>query len=114
VNDVDRAFFADPDITADLIRRGGLLLYRRGGEILGCGLAEPVIPGRADVDIGMVVAPAHRGHALGAYIIAHLKRACLERGERPICGHHVDNLASQRSLERAGFASRHRLVEFRL
>lgn len=114
VNDVDRAFFSDPEVTAELIGKGGLLLYLRDGEILGCGLAERVIAGRPDIDIGMAVAHAHRGHGLGAYIIAHLKRVCLDRGERPICGHHAKNHASRRSLERAGFASRHRLVEFRL
>jgi predicted GNAT family acetyltransferase len=73
-----------------------------------------IVPGRDDLDIGMVVDPRRRRRGHGAYIVAHLKAHCLAKGWRPICCCAVDNPASQRTLERAGFASRDRLVEFGL
>jgi GNAT superfamily N-acetyltransferase len=97
----------------DYISTDGLLIYQtREGVALGAGVMKRVVAGRDDFDIGMVVHPEHRRQGQGAYIIAHLKSHCLEQGLRPICGCSVDNLASQRTLERGGFASRHRLVEF--
>jgi len=112
---VDPSFFDDDQVTAALIAENGLFFYQQEGEgLLGCGLLKRLVDGRDDFDLGMAVAPQRRGQRLGAYIIAHLKTLCLNRGVRPICGHHVSNVASQRSLERAGFAALHRLVQFEL
>jgi len=108
-------FFDGPAEIEDYIAAGGLMIYEAGdGAPLGAGVMKPVVPGRDDVDIGMVVDRRRRRRGHGAYIIALLKAHCLARGWRPICGCAIDNLASQRTLERAGFASRHRLVEFEL
>lgn len=108
-------FFDGPAEIEDYIRSDGLMIHEtREGVALGAGVMKRVVANRDDVDVGMVVHPEHRQRGHGAYIIAHLKSQCLARGSRPICGCSVDNVASQRTLERAGFASRHRLVEFRL
>jgi GNAT superfamily N-acetyltransferase len=108
-------FFDDAAEIEDYIVADGLMIYEASdGAQLGAGVMKHVVDGRNDVDIGMVVAPAHRHKGHGAHIIAHLKSHCLARRLRPICGCAVDNLASQRTLERAGFASRHRLLEFQL
>ncbi len=91
----------------------GLMVYRdAGGNLIGAGVFKPVVDGMDGVDIGMVVSPRHRRRGYGAYMVRHLKAHCLARGWRPICGCSIDNIASQRALERAGFASAHRLVEF--
>jgi GNAT superfamily N-acetyltransferase len=108
-------FFDGPAEIEDYTAAGGLMIYEAAdGVPLGAGVMKRVVPGRDDVDIGMVVDPGRRRRGHGAYIIAHLKAHCLARGWRPICGCAVDNLASRRTLERAGFASRHGLVEFEL
>jgi GNAT superfamily N-acetyltransferase len=108
-------FFDGPAEIEDYIAAGGLMIYEAGdGAPLGAGVMKRVVPGRDDVDIGMVVDPGHRRQGTGAYIVAHLKAYCLAKGWRPICGCAVHNLASRRTLERAGFASRHGLVEFEL
>jgi GNAT superfamily N-acetyltransferase len=108
-------FFDGPAEVEDYIASDGLMVYgRRDGVPLGAGVMKRVLADRNDVDIGMVVDPQHRRRGHGAYIIAHLKAYCLARGLRPICGCAVDNVASQRALERAGFASRHAIIEFEL
>jgi RimJ/RimL family protein N-acetyltransferase len=108
-------FFDDEAEIAAYQAAQGLIVYRRGdGELIGAGVFETVIAGMDGVDIGMVVSPRHRGRGYGVHIVRHLKAHCLDRGWRPICGCAIDNLASQRTIERAGFASLHTLVEFAL
>jgi len=110
----DDFFEGAPEIEAYLAA-GGLMVYRRPeGELVGAGVMKRVIPGVDGVDIGMVVAPAHRRRGYGVHIVSHLKAHCLASGWRPICGCAIDNHASQRTLERAGFASLHSSVEFAL
>jgi GNAT superfamily N-acetyltransferase len=108
-------FFDNAAEIEDYIATDGLMIFEADdGVALGAGVMKRVVAGRDDVDIGMVVDPGFRRKRHGAYIVAHLKAYCLARGLRPICGCAVDNVASQRTLERAGFASRHRLLEFQL
>jgi GNAT superfamily N-acetyltransferase len=108
-------FFDGPSDVEDYIGCDGLMIYEaRDGAPLGAGVMKRVVAGRDDIDIGMVVDPERRRSGYGAYIVAHLKAYCLGRGWRPICGCSIDNVASQRTLERAGFASRHRLLEVQL
>lgn len=106
-------FFDDHSEIITYIDSGGLIVYRdRQGKLIGAGVMRDVIPGRAGTDIGMVVTPALRRSGYGTYIIRHLKQSCLERGLLPICGCDADNIASQRTLQRAGFASIHQLLKF--
>jgi GNAT superfamily N-acetyltransferase len=106
-------FFDDLDEVERYLAEGTLHLYETaGGELLGCGIRTRVIPGDDAVDIGMVVARSHRRRGLGGYIVSHLKRHCLDAGDRPIAGCSTDNLASRRALENAGLATTHSLVDF--
>jgi RimJ/RimL family protein N-acetyltransferase len=117
--DVDRllavheGFFDSADEIERYAHEAGLFLYESpAGELLGCGLIKRITPWRDEVDVGMLVAPAHRGRGLGAQIVGDLAARCREVGGLPVCGCDVDNLASRTSLERAGFRSEHRLLEF--
>jgi len=106
-------FFDGLDEVEGYIRDGGLFLYEtKDGPLLGCGIVKRIVPSRAFFDVGMVVAPAHRGRRLGAHIVAHLTTYCLDAGYRPVCGCDANNVASRRTLERAGFVTAHSLVEF--
>ena len=62
-------------------------------------------------DVGMVVAQSYRGRGLGSSVLLHLKEHCYEMGWKPICSCTVDNLASKKAIERAGFLSEHRMVK---
>ncbi len=81
-------------------------------EIIGCGIFSRIIKNRPDFDIGMVVHPKYRRKGFGTYIINHLKNYCLENNWRPICGCAIENIGSRRTLEKAGFISKHNLIQF--
>ena len=106
-------FFDDRPEIEGFLAAEGLLVYRDAhGDLIGAGVIKQVVAGIDGFDIGMVVAPRYRRRGYGAHIVRSLKAHCLARGWRPICGCAHDNFASRRTLERAGFASVHRLVEF--
>jgi GNAT superfamily N-acetyltransferase len=62
-------------------------------------------------DLGMIVAQAYRGKGLGTSVLLHLKGRCYQMGWNPICSCAVDNHASKKAIERAGFLSEHRMVK---
>ena len=84
----------------------GLVL--EGEVVASGGFATDYNPPYAD--LYMEVAPAHRRCGLGAYLVQELKRACRESGHVPAARCHEANVASRRTLERAGMLPCARIV----
>lgn len=61
-------------------------------------------------DLFMEVAPSHRGRGYGSYLVQELKRLCYERGKVPAARCNVENVASRKTLQRAGFLPCARLL----
>jgi RimJ/RimL family protein N-acetyltransferase len=110
---IDDGFFHDVEEIAEYASHNGLFVLELDGTelhntesnsaVVGCGVAKPVISGRPAVDIGMLVSPAHRRKGYGTHIVSFLKNYYLQQGKRPICGCGADNIASRRTLSKAGF-----------
>lgn len=106
-------FFQDvEEIKTYLEKDSRLFIYRINDSAIGCGIIKKIVACRDDYDIGMVVAPAHRQKGYATEIVNHLKHSCLRVGWNPVAGCSIDNLASKRTLERAGFATEHKLLKF--
>ncbi len=105
-------FFGDDAEALDYARAGQLFLYETASALAGCGLLQRVTPDREVYDIGMMVTPGQRRRGFGRHIVQHLVSLCLTAGKRPIAGCSVENRASQKCLESAGFRSEHQLIEF--
>jgi GNAT superfamily N-acetyltransferase len=65
-------------------------------------------------DIHMEVALEHRRKGLGSYLVQELKRACYDGGHVPAARCHQSNVASRRTLQRAGMLPCGRIVRGRL
>lgn len=89
-----------------------LFLYYKDSQAVACGIIKRVVACRNSYDIGMVVAQSFRGTGYGAAVVSHLKQFCLAQGWQPIAGCSVENVASKRSLQRAGFTSEHQLIRY--
>jgi GNAT superfamily N-acetyltransferase len=109
---IDDGFFHSDEEIRGYIGRRQLFVYEQARELIGAGLAQPVVVGRQAYDVGMLVKPSRRRQGIGEYIVRHLKAHCLSEGFRPICGCSIKNAASRACLEAAGFRSRHRTIEF--
>jgi GNAT superfamily N-acetyltransferase len=73
-----------------------------GGEVVASGGALWHY-NRPYGDVFMEVAEAHRRRGLGAYLVQEIKRACYERGGVPAARCNPDNVASRKTLQKAGF-----------
>jgi GNAT superfamily N-acetyltransferase len=54
-------------------------------------------------DVYMEVAEPYRGRGLGTYLVQELKRVCYEQGSIPAARCNTDNVASRKTLQKAGF-----------
>jgi GNAT superfamily N-acetyltransferase len=77
-------------------------LLQSGDEIVGTG-GILYHYNRPYGDIFMSIAESFRGRGLGAFLVQELKRVCYEQGSIPAARCNVDNTASQRTLQKAGF-----------
>jgi len=75
------------DVAGETVATGGLLWHYN----------------RPYGDIYMEVAEAHRRRGYGAYLVQEIKRACYELGGIPACRCNVNNVASRKTLQKAGF-----------
>ncbi|OOM81601.1 GNAT family N-acetyltransferase [Clostridium sp. BL-8] len=80
--------------------------------LLAAGVAQKVFRSMDYYDIGMIVKKEYRNRGIGTYIITKLRENCCAHNVVPICGCWYYNHASKRTLEKAGFISKHRIITF--
>jgi RimJ/RimL family protein N-acetyltransferase len=109
---VNEEVFDHPSEVLQYILANQIFLYANDNDLVGFGIYSQVIPGRPDRDIGMLVVPAYRKKGYGQFILNHLVRFCNENGWQVSAGCAIENIASRKCLEKAGFIARYRLLEF--
>jgi GNAT superfamily N-acetyltransferase len=96
--------------SANLIDRKELFALCRGDEWLGLGECRRSDTQKGIADLGMMVAPGHRGSGWATYILQRLGADSTAAGLHAICSTTVENIAAQRAIARSGFVSRHRIL----
>ncbi len=94
-----------------LIDRSELFFLQNETEIMGTCEVRKSDTQPPYADVGMIVGEKFRCQGLGAYLLGEAARICGERGLTPICSCEASNHGSRKAIERAGFRSRHRLLE---
>ena len=103
----------EEDIIEDILNQR-VFIFEKGVHTIGFGLCSRIRPGHPEHDIGMLVDVPFQRQGYGEFIIRWLVRHCEQNGWRPVCGCAAENTVSRRTLEKAGFVSRHRLLWFEL
>ena len=98
------------EFVASRLARGELFRMDVGSEIVATGECIPSPKQRPYADLGVIVARPRRGKGLGTSVLIQLKQHAYKSGWRPICSCSVDNGASRRAIEKAGFVTEHRIV----
>lgn len=93
-----------------LIERQQSFLLIDGDTILGIGECRVSQSQPPYADIGMIVDKDHRRQGIGTFVLAQLKQHCYQQNVKPICSCFADNIASRKTIEKAGFVARHRIV----
>lgn len=104
--------FDPKDMIPGAIEKNQIILCLNDEKIVGCGFITRIHPLWEYYDIGVWVVPTFRMHGYGAQIISRLKETCVNNRWIPVCGCGVENSGSQRTLEKNGFISNHRLLAF--
>jgi L-amino acid N-acyltransferase YncA len=109
---INEAVFDTNDEIAETIANRNMFIFENNTDVIGFGIFQRVIDDRPDFDLGLLVDANYRGQSIGCYIIQNLADYCIKNGWWGTCGCAIENTASRRCLEKAGFSSRYRMLEF--
>lgn len=118
INDYDyllkqgNELYDTPEELEDLIKKKTITLFYLNDELVGCGYKIPIDSKKEIFDIGMWTNPKFRKRGIATYIISYLKYECIENDKIPICACATDNLYSMKTLQKNGFISKYKLIEF--
>lgn len=113
IKSINEEVFEEDDEIVDYLMKNQILMFKDSDAIVGFGIFAPVISNRNAYDIGMCVSSEYRGKGIGNYIINYLIDYCQRNGWRPIAGCEINNQASRKCLEGAGFYADNRLLLFK-
>lgn len=105
----------DVDFFHDLkeeISNREVLVFLMEDQLVGAGTFKKIWEGQKFRDIGMVVAKDHRRKGIGTHILIRLKEYCDKHDLIPVCGCWYYHHTSKRTLEKAGFITKHRVIRF--
>jgi len=94
------------------INEGNVFEFYRNKEFIGCGMVLRTNPDWNFCDLGVWINPSKRGQRLGSQIILKLRSFAINNNMKPSCGCAIENIASQKTIERSGFTSKYKLIEF--
>ena len=108
----DDEVFEPKDLIETHVSNKSIVIFEKGTDIAGCGFLTQVHPAFDYYDIGVWVHPAYRRKGYATKIVQHLKHTCLDNNWKPIIGCDAQNSASQNMLDKLGFISKYKLLEF--
>ncbi len=105
----------DVDFFHDLkedISNQEVFVFLKEDQLLGAGTIKKIWKDQNYRDIGMVVAKDQRKKGIGTFILVKLKEYCDDHELIPVCGCWYYHYSSKKTLEKAGFISKHRVIHF--
>ncbi|MFQ5420873.1 MAG: GNAT family N-acetyltransferase [Anaerolineae bacterium] len=107
---IEENFGGQRTYVQSLIANQQVFVLEEGSALLGVGECRRSVSQPPYADIGMIVDKARRRRGVGGFILARLKAHCASQNTVPICSCAADNLASRKTIEKAGFVAYHRLM----
>lgn len=93
-----------------LIQKDQLFVLYNGDDLMGIGEFRRIKTHDSYGDIGMIVAEKHRRKGVGTYIINRLREHCHKNNLKALASCDVNNIASRKTLEKAGLTANHRII----
>lgn len=94
------------------INNGNVFEFYKNDEFIGCGMVLRTHVDWDFCDLGVWVCPSKRGNGIGSQIILNLREFAIGNKLKPGCGCAIENIASQKTIEKSGFVSKHKLIRF--
>lgn len=112
-DDSIRELFETEQQLTDFILKENVFTFYKKGEFIGCGMVIRTNKDWGFCDLGVWVNPSKRGNAFGSQIIVSLREFAIGNKMKPSCGCAIDNIASQKTIEKSGFVSRYKMIHFK-
>jgi len=112
-DDSIKELFETEQQLTDFIQNENVFKFYKNNELIGCGMVLRTNKDWGFCDLGVWVNPSKRGNSLGSQIIINLREFAIENKMKSSCGCAIENLASQRTIEKSGFVSRYKLINFK-
>lgn len=97
----------------DFIQNENVFEFYMNDMFVGCGMVLRTHPDWDYCDLGVWVKPSERGNSLGAQILLSLRNFAIGNNLKSTCGCAIDNIASQKTIEKSGFVSKYKLINFK-
>lgn len=98
---------------SNLIQRQELLGYWQESKLLASGECRLFDEHQTEyADLGMIVAKSERGKGIATQVLLCLIQRANDKGLKAICSTERDNIGAQKSIQRAGMVSFHRIIQF--
>jgi len=112
-DDSIKELFETEDQLTDFIENEHVFMFFKNDELHGCGIVIRTITDWEYCDLGVWVNPSKRGEGVGSQIILSLREYALKNNKKPSCGCAIENIASQKAIEKSGFVSRYNMINFK-
>jgi len=96
----------------NFIENEHVFVFHKNKEFVGCGMVLRTNIDWNYCDLGVWVRPSDRCNGIGTQIILRLREFALQNNMNPSCGCALENIASQKTIEKSGFISKHKLIKF--
>jgi predicted acetyltransferase len=107
-----KELFETEDQLTEFIKTENVFEFYKNDEFVGCGMVLKTNSSWNYCDLGVWVKPSERGNRIGSQIIINLKEFAIKNNLKPSCGCAIENIASQKTIERSGFVSKYKLINF--
>ncbi len=97
----------------DFIKNENVFEFYKNEEFVGCGMVIRTHPDWSFCDLGVWVNPSKRGNSIGSQIILNLREFSINNNFESSCGCAIENKASQKTIEKSGFVSRYKMINFK-
>lgn len=108
-----KELFETEEQLAHFIRHENVFNFFKNEDFIGCGMVLRTNRNWDYCDLGVWVEPSNRGNSLGAQILMNLREFAISKKMLPSCGCAIDNIASQKTIEKCGFVSKYKLINFK-
>lgn len=112
-DDSIKELFETEQQLVDFIQNENVFEFYRDNTFIGCGMVLRTNPDWDFCDLGVWVRPSQRGNSFGSQILLNLRDFALRSNLKPCCGCAIENVASQKTIEKSGFVSRYKLIKFK-
>lgn len=112
-DDSIKELFETEEQLAHFVQDENVFMFYIKDDFVGCGMVLRTNLDWDYCDLGVWVEPSKRGNRVGSQIILNLREFAISEDLIPSCGCAIENIASQKTIEKSGFVSKYKLIKFR-